>query len=143
MGMYTEVVVKIYIDKKRIGENNYNILDYMFNPNTKLITDDYKPVEHEFFKCSRWDSVGNMSSFYHHPNRVSDWYIPPYNENDDEVYIFARNDLKDYDGEIDKFFDWINTLDIMYTDEFIGYSLYEEDNEPTIYKKKKGGQDKT
>lgn len=139
MGMHTEVVVKINFARKQIGDNNFNILDYMFNQNTKLMTDDYKPSdkitipEHPFFKCQRWDCIGNMSSFYHHPDRVSSWVTTHGNE--DSIYLFARNDLKNYDDEIDKFFDWLNTLDFMYSGEFIGYSLYEEDSTPTIYNK--------
>jgi len=141
MGMYTEVVVKINFTRKRVGSNNFNILDYMFNPGTRLMTDDYKPADaielpdHAFFKCARWDSVGSMSSFYHHPERVNSWTTQEWNGPDD-VYLFARNDLKNYDSEIEKFFNWLNTLDLMCPNEFLGYSLYEEDDTPIIYNKK-------
>lgn len=139
MGMYTEIVVKINFAREKIGSNNFDILDYMFNPNTKLMTDNYKPVssitlpDHEFFKCHRWDSVGRGSSFYHHPDRVNSWL--PGHWDVDDVYLFARNDLKDYDSEIEKFFNWLNTLNCEHQGKFIGYSLYEEDSTPTIYRK--------
>lgn len=139
MGMYTEIVVKINFTRKQIGDNNFNILDYMFNPNTKLMTENWNPIDsieipdHEFFKCHRWVSVGNMNSYYHHPDRVNSWYKT--NGKDDDIYLFARNDLKNYDGEIEKFFNWLNTLDFMYEGEFIGYSIYEEENTPTIHNK--------
>ena len=138
MGMYTEVVLKINFTRRQIGDNNFKILDYMFNENTKLMTDDYKPSteitipDHPFFQCSRWDSVGNMSSYYHHPERISSWVT---DASGDDVYLFARNDLKNYDNEIDKFFDWLNTLNCMYEGDFIGYSIYEEDSMPKIYNK--------
>lgn len=140
MGMYTEVVVKIDFTREQIGSNNFDILDYMFNPQTTLITENYKPnssiviPDHEFFKCHRWDSIGNSNSFYHHPNRVNSWYFPDY-EDGNSIYLFARNDLKNYDGEVEKFFDWLNTLPIMHKGDFIGYSLYEELDTPTIYNK--------
>jgi len=140
MGMYTEIVVKLNFTRKQVGDNNFNILDYMFNPDTNLMTNDHKPLgsieipNHEFFRCQRWDCVGNMSSFYHHPERVNSWIAD--RDNKDDVYLFARNDLKNYDGEIQKFFDWINTLNISYDGDFIGYSIYEEEKTPTIYNQK-------
>ena len=138
MGMYTEIVVKIDFTRKKIGSKNFDILDYMFNPDTELMDDNYEPIgleipEHEFFKCHRWDCVGNMNSFYHHPDRVNSWAIT--NGNADSIYLFARNDLKNYDSEIEKFFDWLNTLDFGYSGDFVGYSLYEEDRTPTIHYK--------
>ena len=139
MGMYTEVVVKINFNRKEIGDKAFNILEYMFNRYTELELENLELPDHPFFKCLRWDCIGNMSSFYHHPNSISDWYIPHYNlpmEDETNVYIFARNDLKNYDGEIDKFFDWIQQYNVAYTDEFIGYSLYEEDDTPKIYNSK-------
>lgn len=136
MGMYTEIVVKICINKSRIGIDNYNILKYMFNENTNIEIEDLVLPEHPFFKCSRWDYIGISSSFYHHPNEVNDWFIPSFAKTDDEVYIFSRSDLKNYSNEIENFFDWVNTLDIMHPNDFIGYSLYEEDNTPTVYLKK-------
>ena len=134
MGMYTEIVVKINIVRKQIGSNNFNILDYMFNPNTSCTLEDIIIPDDVFFKCSRWEDVGSMNSFYHHPNRVSDWYSPQFGT-EDNVYIFARNDLKNYGSEIEKFFSWLNTLDLGYENDFIGYSLYEEDDIPVIYNK--------
>ena len=131
--MYTEIVIKIDFDRKTIGSDNFDILEYMFKRDSNLEVEDLTLPEHEFFKCNRWDSVGNMCSFYHHPNSISDWYVPHYQADKDSVYLFARNDLKNYDSEIEKFFDWLNTLNLMYEDDYIGYSLYEENNAPTIY----------
>ena len=43
-------------------------------------------------------------------------------------------DFKNYDGEIEKFFNWIKQyLYKGWDKQFIGYSLYEEAIEPTLY----------
>ena len=136
MGMYTEVIFRGTISKSKVGNDIFDIFDYMFNPNSRVDINSLKLPDHEFFKCQRWSSIGNMSSFYHHPNRVVDWYIPYYNlpiENNTDVYIFSRNDLKNYNGEIDKFFDWVQTLGIFHDGEYMGQSMYEEYNTPKIY----------
>lgn len=140
MGMYTEVVVKIQIRKNKIGEQAFNILEAMFYKNSDVWCYEIENLpDHEFFKCARWSSVGSCSSFYHHPNTISDWYYPKYEKlgDDTTIYIFNRSDLKNYDNEIQKFFDWLNTLNLDNCEgDFIGYSLYKEDNDPVIYKYK-------
>jgi len=139
MGMYTEIVVKITINKTKIGEQAFSILEALFNPNTDVVIKDITNLpSHEFFNCDRWVQIGNSHSFYHHPNAVADWYYPSYEILNDytDIHIFNRSDLKNYDNEIEKFFDWINTLNIGYDGDFIGYSLYEEDDTPTIYNRK-------
>ena len=75
-----------------------------------------------------------MCSFYHHPASVNSWVKA--NGREDDIHLFARNDLKNYDDEIEKFFDWLNTLNFGCEGDFIGYSLYEEENTPTIYNKR-------
>ena len=49
-------------------------------------------------------------------------------------YLVVRSDFKNYGGEVEKFFDWIRQyLQQDYYKTFIGYSLYEEAIEPTLY----------
>jgi hypothetical protein len=134
MGMYTEVVFRATINRSKMNTDDFAILSYLFNPSDDKRREDLTLPEHEFFKCQRWFSIGRSSSFHHHPNVIKDWYQPSHqNTEADNVYIFSRSDLKDYDGEIDLFFDWIDTLGLFYKDEFMGYSLYEEDDTPTIF----------
>ena len=48
--------------------------------------------------------------------------------------LVVRSDFKNYNGEIGKFFDWITPYIEKGGDKtFIGYSLYEEDDEPKLY----------
>jgi hypothetical protein len=137
MGMYTEIIFRAVINKNKLGPEVYNILDYLFNPSSKIANEELVLPNHKFFTCPRWQHIGNSSSFYHHPNTVNDWYQSPYDTSEDkDVYVFSRSDLKNYDGEIELFFDWVDTLDIFHPEEFMGYSLYEEDSLPEIYTSK-------
>ena len=129
MGMYTEVVVKINFNKDEIGVDNLKILEYLFNNNNDSTIDESKLPNHLFFQTPRWKSIGNSCSFYHHPRVINDWY-----EFNNSIYIFSRSDLKNYDNEIELFFDWLNTLTLTVSDnEYIGYSQYEDDLTPKIY----------
>ena len=71
--------------------------------------------------------IGSCCSFYHFPARVGLVYEP---EHLDEIYIFNRSDLKNYDGEIAAFLDWV----MPYIDEpegtWIGHVFYEEWEQP-------------
>ena len=49
-------------------------------------------------------------------------------------FLLNRSDLKNYEGEIESFFDWVAPYAEKNSDkQFIGYELYEEDDEPTMY----------
>lgn len=123
MGMYTEIVIKACM-KENLPEEVSKVLDYMFRGGEK--PDIYLP-SHSFFKCPRWDFIGKGSSYYHVPASITFY---------DEGYLFSRSDLKNYDDEINLFFDWINPYLEGLSGQCIGYLWYEEDTEPTlIYKR--------
>lgn len=122
MGMYTEAVIKAEFEVSDLDENARAVLDYLFSP------DSPKPEalpEHKFFSCPRWEFVGNCSSYYHHPEVVTSYF-----ENYGTVYLFTRFDLKNYDGEIDLFIDWISP----YVGDVtcLGYQWYEESEKPEL-----------
>lgn len=52
------------------------------------------------------------------------------------LYVSFRSSLKNYDGEIEAFFDWV-TPHVVNSGApgrvFIGYSLSEDATEPTLY----------
>jgi quinol monooxygenase YgiN len=52
-------------------------------------------------------------------------------------YVSFRANLKNYDDEIDKFFDWVapHVRDSGAEKTFLGYSQYEENDEPRLYYK--------
>lgn len=139
MGMYTELVLKCSISEI-IPDEVESVLRHLFRNGEEP---ECIP-SHPFFAKPRWSWIGSSGSFYHTPFAMSD-YRQPNNEDDPGGaktyfggYIFSRSDLKDYDGEIDSFLDWIDP----YIDEApgmcIGWTWYEEEDQPTlIFKKEK------
>lgn len=124
MGMYTEFVFKGEI-RKTVDPVVMSVLSYLFNGNDRP---DTLP-DHPFFSCDRWSSIGSCSSFYHHPRSINSWYDVGYS---DTIYIFSRSDLKNYDDEISLFVDWVKPhLDVL-PGCCIGWSWYEECDEPTL-----------
>jgi len=47
-------------------------------------------------------------------------------------YLCIRSNLKNYDGEIRKFLDWIKQFVDAGIGEFLGFYRYEEDDDPTL-----------
>ena len=48
--------------------------------------------------------------------------------------LFSRSDLKNYDREIELFFDWLRPLTCALPGDCIGWQWYEEHDEPTLVK---------
>ena len=93
--------------------------------------DDFEIPSHSLFKTDRWDSMLRSGSYYHIPYNVK---LFEYNDISENYYLVVRSDFKNYQGEIGKFFDWITPYIKKYGYKtFIGYSLYEEATEPTLY----------
>lgn len=113
MGMYTEIHVagecKIETDVARIIEH--------------LFSDGHEPdklPDHEFFKCDRWRHIGSRSSFCCSPVTISKTMSFDYIQG--TLFFNSVSNIKNYDGEIDKFFDWLTSEKI----EHYGHSRYEE-----------------
>ncbi len=120
MGMYTEMVVKCCIspDAPPIVRDT---LGFMFNIGTAR--PDELP-DHPLFSLPRWEALGSCNSYYHIPWSASN-YI--------EDYLFSRSDIKNYNGEIEAFFDWLRPHVSDYGERVcIGWSWYEECMEPTL-----------
>lgn len=127
MGMYTEILVKADVSRN-LPPLVHEVLDYLFNSTCWQWPDKELPA-HEFFKCPRWQMIGSCSSYYHIP-----WTDSKYSEG----RIFSRSDLKNYNDEIEKFFNWIEPYLNEPKGKCIGYSWYEEDMQPDWYYKKTG-----
>lgn len=126
MGMYTEIYVKIALKEDAPGEV-VDALKYMIG-----ILEDVPATlpDHELFSTARWDFMLRCSSYYHVPKTVKDMW---YDDIANQWFIVSRSDFKNYNGEAEKFFDWISPYVYAYTKTFIGYTLYEEDVEPTLH----------
>lgn len=130
MGMYTEINLNFrFIDNlpKQVIDC-INVMIGNKEPETIEVPD------HEFFKTSRWYFLLNCYSYYHIPFCTIQFR---YNDVSQNYYLTGRSDIKNYDSEIELFFDWVKP----YVDSrgqektYIGYSIYEEDDEPTLYYK--------
>ena len=120
--MYTEILVKARL-KEDLPKEIYDVIDYMFG------TGELPEVlpKHKFFTLPRWSMVGRCCSWYHHPNTVND-----IEKSYPDWSVFSRSDLKNYDNEIDTFFNWFRTVIKEEEGKCIGYSWYEEDSQPTL-----------
>ena len=129
MGMYTEIYVKAVL-KENVDDNVINILKYMLGMDDVELEDLDIP-SNSLFTTRRWHSMLRSGSYYHIPYKIK---LLEYNDISENYYLVVRSDFKNYGGEIEKFFDWITTHVEKDGDKtFIGYSLYEEDDEPKLY----------
>lgn len=126
MGMYTELVLScnIYNDTEVV-----NVLKYMCD-NTQPYPE--KLPDHPLFvEDGRWRYMFRCSSFYHVPRYYASI---EYEKISDKYTLIVRSDFKNYGDEINEFVDWIAPY--VYTHgngkQMIGYSRYEEDDEPEI-----------
>lgn len=121
--MYTELYIAAEI-RKDISNIELEILNYMF-------ANGEKPVElpaHAFFACERWDRIGQHASYYFIPKAISKFWS---DVNGDCYFLVSLSNLKNYDGEINKFIDWIRPL-LASEVKHIGHYRYEEAVNPTI-----------
>lgn len=128
MGMYTEVYICSSL-KTDTPKDALGVLYYLFG-------DAVEPTNlpaHDFFKCDRWMSVGHCSSYYHIPFPVS---VIQSDNVSGQLHVVSRSDLKNYDNEISKFFDWIMPYLDKPVGEFIGYSRCEGCDNPQLYFKR-------
>jgi hypothetical protein len=129
MGMYTEIKVECDV---RADGNALTALRIMFDP-TYNPSDTVKSsvafnLHNRFFTCPRWTQIGNMSSAYFDTPCKSSIVAA-----DDGVWrIRSVSNLKNYDGEIDKFFDWLRPLVVGEPGQVIGHQQYETEDEPTL-----------
>lgn len=112
MGMYTECFVSGRI---KASDPARAVLEFLFGGAEPPVNEP----DHEFFRKPRWTAIGRCSSYYFQPVPISTAWID-YISGD--LHFVSRSDLKNYDGEIASFFDWLKTTGA----EFFGYSRYEE-----------------
>ena len=130
MGMYTELVFKAAI-RADTPDQAHNVLLHLFSGGalpTSL-------PDHPFFRCPRWNMIGRGSSFYHTPFALSR-YGNQMGAIGKGGHVFSRSDLKNYDGEIREFLDWVDPYIDAVTGACVGWTWYEEEWHPTLVFKK-------
>lgn len=130
MGMYTEIFFKAELVKD-VPEEVVAILQHLVEGDLSEAYAGELP-DHPLFQCQRWDMLGRGGSAYFSENSLpvlkKDWFTKQWN-------VVLNANLKNYGSEIEKFFDWIDPYVDLPEGRFMGYELYEESDEPSIYVK--------
>lgn len=124
MGMYTELVLGVNL-RSDTPENVIDILYYMLAGTCNIIAPE--TTDHPLFQTERWRFMLTCDSYYF------DGHTDSSMERDDishEYELNVRTNLKNYDNEIRLFLDFIRPY--LVTDGFLGYTRYEEDDDPTL-----------
>ena len=125
MGMYKELHFNVEL-KKDTPDTVTNVLKHMLGGRQE---DPYAPPKHEFFKTSRWNWMFNSDSFYFKADTHS---TMRYCQTSNAYYLCLRFNVKNYDGEIEKFLDWIMPYVDAFDGDFFGFFRYEESDAPTL-----------
>jgi hypothetical protein len=130
MGMYTEMIFGARL-RPDLPTKIEKLLKYMVEPE-KTAMPKVLP-EHNLFKCERWTYLFTCGSYYfgiHRPHAILEW-----DDVSNSYSLSVRSSIKNYDGEIAKFLDWIKP----YLQQGSGnrgmyaVTCYEEDDVPTMH----------
>lgn len=100
MGMYTELRLNCRL-RPDTPEHVISVLRYLADGNI-MNPPTFSLPDHPLFACSRWNCLMRMSSAYFKDGpsaAVVEW--------DGHWCVLSVANLKNYDGEIEKFIDWI------------------------------------
>lgn len=123
MGMYTKLSVDIRF-RENLPEEVVAALDIM---SCNTFEASHTLPQHDLFKSPRWDFMLLCSSYYHTPFSLTKFHK---DEISQSYYLTSSSDFKNYNDEIDLFFDFISPY---VEDGFLGYSQYEEAEHPTLH----------
>lgn len=128
MGMYTELNIAVEI------ENNENVirkLHFMLGTSKEDVE-----INHPLFGTYRWAWMLQSNSYYFPGQADSKLYRDDLYKDDPMYFLNIRCNLKNYDDEINLFLDWLCPYII--TEGFLGYTRYEENDNPTLIYKENG-----
>jgi hypothetical protein len=128
MGMYTEIMFRADLVAD-VPDDVIDVLRVM----TGEISSIAKTPSHPLFEEDRWDILGTGSSAYFPGGFRSRVSLGFYSG---QWTVALHGNIKNYGSEIEKFFDWIDPYVDGSEGDFLGYSLYEENDVPTMYFKK-------
>ena len=101
MGMYTKLSVDIRF-RENLPEEVVAALDVMSGNNDYI---SQTLPQHDLFKTSRWEFMFRCSSYYHTPFSLNKFTK---DEISKTYYLTSSSDFKNYNDEIDLFFDFIS-----------------------------------
>jgi hypothetical protein len=125
--MYTELHYNVLL-RRDTPQSVIDVLEYMLDndlPQPSL-------PDHWLFRTERWKVMLRMSS--------ASFAAPTHSELTKEpggYYVLSVCcNLKNYNEEIEKFVDWMDSYVAAFKGDFLGYSRYEESEDPDIIRKK-------
>lgn len=126
MGMYTELHYNVELR----GDTPPEVIN---TPSAMIHGSDLDTTpNHALFRSGRWKIMLLSDSYYFAADTHS---TLRHDDVSGTYYLCVRCNLKNYDGEIEKFIDWINPWVRATEGDFLGFSRYEETEEPTIIRK--------
>lgn len=123
MGMYTELVAAFRLP--HLYDPELSILKYILHETYEMPDKEF--LQHPLFKTRRWGSMLGSDSYYFDGQTYS---ILKYDLISKCHYLTVRFNVKNYDGEIENFLDWM--YPISSNRGFIGYKRHEEFDNPTL-----------
>lgn len=124
MGMYTEIYINVDL-KKETPDDVIRVLKAMCHmlPNQECteVLADYPDI---------WGSLFSNMSYY---TPSTNCRFLEYDDNTKRWSLLGKGDIKNYENEIEKFFEWIMPWIDASPGEFIGYSRYEDNDKPKLY----------
>jgi hypothetical protein len=128
MGMYTEVFLRAAL-RADVPAEAMTAIECIVG--LKAREGEILP-DHPLFACPRWEQLGSSGSYYFPDGAESSI---SYDELRGGKSLVVHGNIKNYDDEIAKLFDWIDPYLNGSEGDFIGFELYEEDTEPTMHHK--------
>ncbi len=125
MGLYTEIYVNVNLVEP-LPQSVMDTLNAMCLHNIHMLRQLGKP--------DRWSMLFSNGSYYHPSTEVAKF---TWDEIGKCYSILGKGDIKNYENEIEQFFEWLMPYIDAPEGMFIGYQRYEEDLTPTLYFKTK------
>ena len=124
MGMYTELHFNSRL-KPDVPTSVLRVLEYMLGENSAI----GEPIpDHPLFNTSRWAVMLRCDSYYFDADTISTLRYDDISQHS----LCIRTNFKNYEGEIEKFLDWIRPYLDKDEGDFLGFYRYEETEEPTL-----------
>jgi len=123
MGMYTEIYINVDL-KKDTPDDVIRVLKAMCD---MLLDQECDDVLADY--PYRWTSLFSNMSYY---TPSTNCKFLEFDDISKKWSLLGKGDIKNYNMEIEEFFEWIMPWIDGYPGDFIGYSRYEEDQKPTL-----------
>jgi len=123
--MYTELNCSFALK----GETAQAVIDLLKYMTGELSDAPTILPDHPLFGDTRWNYMLQSDSYYFNADTRS---VARFDDIASCVYVTIICNVKNYNGEIEHFLDWITPHIDAYDGEFLGYKRYEEAELPTL-----------